>query len=53
MHIPWSSRRGGHNLVAFYTVSLSLSCNKHWEGNNDMSLKETGFEDVHLNLVAQ
>jgi len=36
-----------------FVLSLPLSCNKHWEGNNDMSLKETGFEDVHLNLLAQ
>ena len=35
--------------MAFYAVSLSLSCNKHWEDNSDMSLKETGCEDVHLN----
>jgi hypothetical protein len=37
-----------------FMLSLSLSCcNKHWEGNIDMSLEETGFEDVHLNLLAQ
>jgi hypothetical protein len=43
MHIPWSFRRGGHNL----------SCYKHHQGNIDMRLKEVGFEDVHLNLLAQ
>jgi len=24
MHIPWSSRRGGHNLVAFCALSASF-----------------------------
>lgn len=35
------------------SLSLSLSCDKHWEHNTEMSLSETEFGDVDLCLLAQ